>query len=216
MPISPRPFPKPRRLSLPSVTGPTSPLAPVTARRTCKPKLQPLHRQLRRIFNLLLAVVPLGLHFGTRNAASKLFAARGANEILSPAKDASAGDFFFPHPEILFLPAGWFNAWSRGSRDLVGAQRGTRLHPFLYGLRMFGDVIRIRWHSPLSPAGAPPHITSPGRVIARSSRSSRTGRWSGQLDRPPRVPAYRKFPYSMRVRTPKNSIHWAILVNLGL
>lgn len=102
---------------------------------------QPLYRQLLgRIFNLLLRVV-LGLHFKDTQCGFKAFRAKAANGIF-PLQKIEHWGF---DPEILFLarkmgfktveiPVAWAHS------------EGTRLHPFRDGMRMFGDVIHIRWN----------------------------------------------------------------------
>jgi len=119
---------------------------------------QPLYRQaFGRIFNLLLRIV-LGLHFVDTQCGFKAFRREAAQRIF-PLQKIERWGF---DPEILFL------ARRLGLRvvevPVIWAHsEGTRLHPFRDGLRMFGDVIRIRWNS-LTGAYATPQITSPGRL----------------------------------------------------
>ena len=65
-------------------------------------------------------------------------------------------------PEILFL------ARRLGLRTVEvpviwAHSEGTRLHPFRDGIRMFADVIRIRWNA-LTGVYANRPVTSPGRL----------------------------------------------------
>ena len=119
---------------------------------------QPLYRQvLGRIFNLLLRLV-LGLHFMDTQCGFKAFR-RDAAQRIFPRQKIERWGF---DPEILFLgrrlglrtvevPVVWAHS------------EGTRLHPFRDGLRMFGDVIRIRWNA-ISGAYSNPPIASPERL----------------------------------------------------
>ena len=103
---------------------------------------QPLYRQLfGRIFNLLLRLI-LGLHFKDTQCGFKAFRRQAADRIF-PLQRIERWGF---DPEILFLarrmgfrvvevPVQWAHA------------EGTRLHPFRDGVRMFGDVLHIRWNA---------------------------------------------------------------------
>jgi dolichyl-phosphate beta-glucosyltransferase len=103
---------------------------------------QPLYRQaFGRIFNLLLRLV-LGLHYKDTQCGFKAFR-REAVERIFPLQRIERWGF---DPEILFLarrmgfrveevPVEWAHA------------EGTRLHPFRDGMRMFVDVLHIRWSS---------------------------------------------------------------------
>jgi len=119
---------------------------------------QPLYRQaFGRIFNLLLRLV-LGLHFVDTQCAFKAFRREAAQRIF-PLQRIERWGF---DPEILFL------ARRLGLRTVEvpviwAHSEGTRLHPFRDGIRMFGDVIRIRWNA-LTGAYANPPVTSPGRL----------------------------------------------------
>ena len=119
---------------------------------------QPLYRQLfGRIFNLLLRLI-LGLNFADTQCGFKAFR-RDAAQRLFPLQKIERWGF---DPEILFLarklemkitevPVVWAHS------------KGTRLHPFRDGLRMFGDVVRIRWNS-LSGAYTGVQVPSAGKV----------------------------------------------------
>ena len=119
---------------------------------------QPLYRQaFGRIFNLLLRLV-LGLHFVDTQCGFKAFRREAAQRIF-PMQKIERWGF---DPEILFL------ARRLGLRTVEvpviwAHSEGTRLHPFRDGIRMFGDVIRIRWNA-LTGAYANPPVTSPGRL----------------------------------------------------
>jgi glycosyltransferase involved in cell wall biosynthesis len=119
---------------------------------------QPLYRQLfGRIFNLLLRLV-LGLHFMDTQCGFKAFR-RPAAQAIFPLQKIERWGF---DPEILFL------ARRMGLRvaevPVVWAHsEGTRLHPFRDGLRMFGDVMRIRWNALTGNYSSTP-VTSPGRL----------------------------------------------------
>jgi dolichyl-phosphate beta-glucosyltransferase len=111
-------------------------------RKELQTERQPLYRQLfGRIFNLLLRAV-LGLYFKDTQCGFKAFRREAAARIF-PLQKIERWGF---DPEILFLaqrmgmkieevPVEWAHA------------EGTRLHPFRDGLRMFGDVMHIRWNS---------------------------------------------------------------------
>lgn len=103
---------------------------------------QPLYRQLMgRVFNLLLRVI-LRLHYVDTQCGFKAFRRDAAQRVFPPMKIERWGF----DPEILFLarklglvvtevPVVWAHS------------EGTRLHPVRDGVRMFGDVMRIRWNS---------------------------------------------------------------------
>jgi dolichyl-phosphate beta-glucosyltransferase len=103
---------------------------------------QPLYRQLfGRIFNLVLRLI-LGLHFADTQCGFKAFR-RAAAQRIFPSQKIERWGF---DPEILFL------ARRAGLRTeevpvLWAHSEGTRLHPFRDGMRMFIEVLRIRWNS---------------------------------------------------------------------
>ena len=125
---------------------------------------QPLYRQLfGRIFNLLLRVV-LGLHFMDTQCGFKAFRREAAQQIF-PFQKIERWGF---DPEILFL------ARRKGLRAVEipviwAHSEGTRLHPFRDGIRMFGDVMRIRWNA-LTGAYNGRAIPSAEATIERRSR----------------------------------------------
>jgi dolichyl-phosphate beta-glucosyltransferase len=110
---------------------------------------QPLHRRvLGRIFNLALRLI-LGLNFKDTQCGFKAFTRRGA-EAIFPLQQIERWGF---DPELLYLATRFdFRieeipvAWSH--RD------GTRINPWGDGMRMFGDLLKIRW-SALTGSYAP-------------------------------------------------------------
>lgn len=119
---------------------------------------QPFYRQVfGRVFNLLLRIV-LGLHFMDTQCGFKAFRRDAAQQIF-PLQKIERWGF---DPEILFL------ARRKGLRCvevpvLWAHSEGTRLHPFRDGVRMFGDVMRIRWNA-LTGAYDNSPIASPERL----------------------------------------------------
>lgn len=103
---------------------------------------QPLYRQaFGRIFNMVLRLV-LGMRLVDTQCGFKAFR-RGAVQRIFPLQKIERWGF---DPEILFL------ARRAGLRvdevAVVWAHcEGTRLNPFRDGIRMFGEVLRIRWYS---------------------------------------------------------------------
>ena len=103
---------------------------------------QPLYRQaFGRIFNLALRLI-LGLHFADTQCGFKAFR-RDAAQRIFPLQRIERWGF---DPEILFL------ARRAGLRVeevpvLWAHSEGTRLHPFRDGMRMFVEVLRIRWNA---------------------------------------------------------------------
>ena len=119
---------------------------------------QPLYRQLfGRIFNLVLRIF-LGLRFADTQCGFKAFRQDAVRRIF-PLQRIERWGF---DPEILFL------ARRGGLRveeiPVVWAHsEGTRLHPFRDGLRMFMEVLRIRWHAIVGDYSAT-GVTSPGNL----------------------------------------------------
>lgn len=103
---------------------------------------QPLYRQaFGRIFNVALRAI-LGLSFADTQCGFKAFRREAAQRIF-PLQKIERWGF---DPEILFL------ARRAGLRveevPVVWAHsEGTRLHPLRDGIRMFGEVLRIRWNA---------------------------------------------------------------------
>src|SRR5713226_1807049 len=118
---------------------------------------QPLYRQaFGRIFNLVLRVI-LGLRFADTQCGFKAFRRDSAQRIF-PLQKIERWGF---DPEILFL------ARRAGLRVeevpvLWAHSEGTRLHPFRDGLRMFVEVLRIRWNAMTGEYSAAA-VPSPGK-----------------------------------------------------
>jgi dolichyl-phosphate beta-glucosyltransferase len=119
---------------------------------------QPLYRQLfGRIFNLSLRLI-LGLRFADTQCGFKAFR-RDAAQRIFPLQKIERWGF---DPEILFL------AQRAGMRVeevpvLWAHSEGTRLHPLRDGLRMFGEVLRIRWNS-INGSYTASAVCSPGKL----------------------------------------------------
>ncbi len=103
---------------------------------------QPLHRRLfGRIFNLALRVI-LGLQFKDTQCGFKAFTRRSALAIF-PLQKIERWGF---DPELLYL-ARRFRfavsevpvAWSH--------REGTRINPLRDGIRMFGEMLKVRWYA---------------------------------------------------------------------
>jgi dolichyl-phosphate beta-glucosyltransferase len=103
---------------------------------------QPLYRQLfGRIFNLALRVI-LRLHFADTQCGFKAFR-RDAAQRIFPLQKIERWGF---DPEILFL-ARRAGLQVKEVPVLWAHSEGTRLHPFRDGMRMFLEVLRIRWNA---------------------------------------------------------------------
>jgi dolichyl-phosphate beta-glucosyltransferase len=103
---------------------------------------QPLYRQaFGRLFNLVLRVI-LGLNFADTQCGFKAFR-RDAVQRIFPLQKIERWGF---DPEILFL-ARRLGFVVKEVPVVWAHSEGTRLHPFRDGLRMFGEVLRIRWNS---------------------------------------------------------------------
>jgi dolichyl-phosphate beta-glucosyltransferase len=103
---------------------------------------QPLYRQLLgRVFNLLLRII-LGLKFKDTQCGFKAFTRRSA-QVIFPRQQIERWGF---DPELLFL------ARKFGFRvtevPVAWAHReGTRINPLRDGIRMFGEILKIRWNA---------------------------------------------------------------------
>jgi dolichyl-phosphate beta-glucosyltransferase len=103
---------------------------------------QPLVRRLLgRIFNLALRLI-LGLNFKDTQCGFKAFTRRSAQAIF-PLQRIERWGF---DPELLYLakklgfavrevPVAWSH------------REGTRIHPLRDGMRMFGELLRVRWYA---------------------------------------------------------------------
>jgi dolichyl-phosphate beta-glucosyltransferase len=103
---------------------------------------QPMHRQLiGRIFNLLLRIV-LGLNYKDTQCGFKAFS-RKAADVLFPLQQIERWGF---DPELLFLARRF--GFKVAEVPVAWAHReGTRLSPLRDGIRMFGEMLRIRWNA---------------------------------------------------------------------
>jgi len=103
---------------------------------------QPLHRRIfGRIFNLALRII-LGLQYKDTQCGFKAFTRRSAQAIF-PLQKIERWGF---DPELLYLARKFgFTvsevpvAWSH--------REGTRIHPLRDGIRMFGELLRVRWYA---------------------------------------------------------------------
>lgn len=125
---------------------------------------QPLYRQLLgRIFNLALRVI-LGLKFADTQCGFKAFRREAAQRIF-PLQRIERWGF---DPEVLFL-ARKLGFTVKEVPVVWAHSEGTRLHPFRDGMRMFVDVLYVRWNSIKGAytAAAVPAVekASKGRVI---------------------------------------------------
>jgi len=101
---------------------------------------QPLHRQLfGRIFNLVLRLL-LGLQFKDTQCGFKAFTQKAAR-CLFPLQRIERWGF---DPELLYL-AERFHFTIEEVPVQWSHREGTRIHPLRDGIRMFGDVLKIRW-----------------------------------------------------------------------
>jgi glycosyltransferase involved in cell wall biosynthesis len=112
---------------------------------------QPLYRQaFGRIYNLVLRIF-LGMRFVDTQCGFKVFT-RNAVQRIFPLQRIERWGF---DPEILYL------AHRAGLRidevPVVWAHsEGTRLNPVRDGIRMFGEVLRIRWYAVIGAYKASP------------------------------------------------------------
>lgn len=116
---------------------------------------QPLYRQaFGRIFNIVLRLF-LGLHFKDTQCGFKAFRREAAQRIF-PLQKIERWGF---DPEILYIAR-------RMGFEVVEVpvlwahSEGTRLHPFRDGMKMFVDVLHIRWNA-LTGAYSAPAVTAP-------------------------------------------------------
>jgi glycosyltransferase involved in cell wall biosynthesis len=103
---------------------------------------QPFYRQVfGRIFNLLLRLF-LGLHYKDTQCGFKAFRRDAARSVF-PLQKIERWGF---DPEILYI-ARRMGLKAVEVPVLWAHSEGTRLHPFRDGLRMFVDVLHIRWNA---------------------------------------------------------------------
>ena len=111
---------------------------------------QPLYRQaFGRIFNLVLRLF-LGLHFKDTQCGFKAFR-RDAAQRIFPLQKIERWGF---DPEIIYI-ARRMGFEVAEVPVLWAHSEGTRLHPFRDGLKMFVDVLRIRWNALTGAYNAP-------------------------------------------------------------
>jgi dolichyl-phosphate beta-glucosyltransferase len=113
---------------------------------------QPLYRQLfGRVFNLLLRVI-LGLKFKDTQCGFKVFTRR-AGQAIFPAQKIERWGF---DPELLYLAKRF--GFSVAEVPVAWAHReGTRINPLRDGIRMFGEMLKIRWNALNGRYAAAPH-----------------------------------------------------------
>jgi glycosyltransferase involved in cell wall biosynthesis len=103
---------------------------------------QPLHRQLfGRVFNLALRLI-LGLHYRDTQCGFKAFT-RHATTLIFPLQHIERWGF---DPEILFL-ARKFGLKVEEVAVHWAHREGTRINPLRDGIRMFLEMLKIRWYS---------------------------------------------------------------------
>jgi dolichyl-phosphate beta-glucosyltransferase len=103
---------------------------------------QPLHRQmLGRIFNLALRII-LGLNYRDTQCGFKAFT-RHAAHLVFPLQHIERWGF---DPEILFL-ARKFGLKVEEVPVHWAHREGTRINPLRDGIRMFLEILKIRWYA---------------------------------------------------------------------
>ena len=119
---------------------------------------QPLYRQaFGRIFNLVLRLF-LGLRFKDTQCGFKVFRREVAQRVF-PLQRIERWGF---DPEVLYIARRM--GFAVAEVPVVWAHsEGTRLHPFRDGVRMFVDVLHIRWNA-LTGAYSVPAVPSAGRL----------------------------------------------------
>ncbi len=113
--------------------------------RWLRPELQttrqPVRRQIfGRVFNLALRII-LGLHFKDSQCGFKAFNRR-AVDLVFPMQRIERWGF---DPEILFL-AGTFGLKVEEVPVRWAHRPGGSIHPVRDGIRMVGEMIKIRWN----------------------------------------------------------------------
>ena len=112
---------------------------------------QPLYRQaFGRIFNFVLRLF-LGLHFKDTQCGFKAFRREAAQRVF-PLQKIERWGF---DPEVLYIARRM--GFEVAEVPVVWAHsEGTRLHPFRDGMKMFVDVLHIRWNALTGDYSAPP------------------------------------------------------------
>lgn len=117
---------------------------------------QPLYRRVfGRIFNLALRAI-LGLQFKDTQCGFKAFTRRSAREIF-PLQKIERWGF---DPELLYL-AKRFGFVVREIPVAWSHREGTRIHPVRDGIRMFGELLRVRWYAMKGNYAAPAPVSEP-------------------------------------------------------
>jgi glycosyltransferase involved in cell wall biosynthesis len=103
---------------------------------------QPIHRQIfGRIFNLALRII-LGLDFKDTQCGFKAFSHKAAN-VVFPLQQIERWGF---DPELLFLAKR--NGLTVKEVPVEWSHRdGTRIRPIRDGMKMFFEMLKIRWNS---------------------------------------------------------------------
>lgn len=103
---------------------------------------QPFYRRVGgRIFNLALRGI-LGLRFKDTQCGFKAFTSRSAQAIF-PLQKIERWGF---DPELLYL-ARRFGFAVREVPVAWSHREGTRINPLRDGIRMFGEMLRVRWYA---------------------------------------------------------------------
>jgi len=105
-------------------------------------KRQPIHRQLfGRIYNLLLRLI-LGLNFKDTQCGFKAFTRDSAAKLFTSQQIERWGF----DPELLYLAKKC--GYSVAEVPVAWSHReGTRINPLRDGIRMFGEILTIRWNA---------------------------------------------------------------------
>ena len=103
---------------------------------------QPLHRRIfGRIFNLALRII-LGLQYKDSQCGFKAFTRRSAQAVF-PLQKIERWGF---DPELLYLARKF--GFTVSEVPVTWSHReGTRIHPLRDGIRMFGELLRVRWYA---------------------------------------------------------------------
>jgi glycosyltransferase involved in cell wall biosynthesis len=111
-------------------------------RKELQTQPQPLYRQFYgRIFNVALRII-LGLHYRDTQCGFKAFT-RQSTDLIFPLQHIERWGF---DPELLFL-ARKFGLKVEEVPVKWAHREGTRLNPLRDGLRMFLEILKIRWYS---------------------------------------------------------------------
>jgi hypothetical protein len=142
MPTFRLPSRKPKSCSLPSPPARTSPSARAGCAGICKPQRQPLYRQIfGRIFNLSLRIV-LGMNFKDTQCGFKAFTRQAATTIF-PLQKIERWGF---DPELLYVARKF--GFKIVEVPVAWAHReGTRIDPLRDGIKMFLELLKIRWNA---------------------------------------------------------------------